>query len=186
MLKSIIVIAALFSVVLPAQTFAQDAITDELPVLKHEVQACSPIKKMDARSKCYEAVALHSIGIIERLSAKHEKTAEEIKADTEAQEKKEQNDKYQSFITEAKAVLVRDFKDPSSAQWRGLFVSGKSRPWFLCGEVNAKNSYGAYIGFKRFYTSESKGYVEDNDNNHFNFNYYFSAVCDERIYESPT
>lgn len=41
-------------------------------------------------------------------------------------------------------------KDPSSAQVRKVrIVEGHSGP-FLCGEVNGKNSYGAYAGFTQF------------------------------------
>ncbi len=54
----------------------------------------------------------------------------------------------QTVVDKAKALLTRDFKDPLSAQWRGLFLRGDKT---LCGEVNAKNSFGAYVGFHRFY-----------------------------------
>jgi len=59
---------------------------------------------------------------------------------------------YGSFVQQAKTALTADFKDPSSAQYRGLFLSGTAMP-VLCGEVNAKNSYGAYVGFRRFYAT---------------------------------
>lgn len=64
------------------------------------------------------------------------------------------------FTRKAKALLVANFKDPNSVQYRNLFVSmstlgmpGNELP-FLCGEVNAKNSYGAYIGFRLFYADD--------------------------------
>lgn len=54
---------------------------------------------------------------------------------------------------EFKAQVVNQLKDPDSAQFRNLrVVSGGAA---LCGEVNAKNSYGGYTGFKSF--------VADND-----------------------
>jgi hypothetical protein len=59
---------------------------------------------------------------------------------------------YGSFVQYAKTALSADFKDPSSAQYRGMFLSGEALP-VLCGEVNAKNSYGAYVGFRRFYAT---------------------------------
>ena len=37
--------------------------------------------------------------------------------------------------------------DPSSAQFRHL----STRDGVLCGEVNAKNRYGAYVGFRPFF-----------------------------------
>lgn len=56
-----------------------------------------------------------------------------------------------SFITEARANLVRDFKDPPAAVFRDERISTRSLGMpVLCGEVNGKNSYGAYTGYKRF------------------------------------
>lgn len=55
--------------------------------------------------------------------------------------------------------VVQDLKDPESARFRGLYVSawndhGVMKP-LLCGEVNAKNSYGGYTGFSRFMADEN-------------------------------
>lgn len=54
-----------------------------------------------------------------------------------------------------KTSLTARFKDPSSAQFRNVVAYGFTKPYFklsyLCGEVNGKNSYGAYNGFKRFF-----------------------------------
>lgn len=62
----------------------------------------------------------------------------------------------------AKRNVTKDFKDPSSVQWRDLFVSLDGTLKILCGELNGKNSYGAYIGFRRFFATDSiLSYVED-------------------------
>lgn len=50
------------------------------------------------------------------------------------------------LIVQAKESVTKKLKDPESARFRGVFVMRDS----VCGEVNAKNSYGGYIGFKRF------------------------------------
>jgi len=47
-------------------------------------------------------------------------------------------------------------KDPGSAEFRNLYLhnikaSGLSKSAYVCGEVNAKNSFGAYVGYTRFY-----------------------------------
>ena len=81
-----------------------------------------------------------------------------------------------------KAVTIADLRDPSSTQLRhvrlmadfkllpnGTFMERMlgSRPLNviftypedslkLCGELNAKNAFGAYVGFKKFYTSGGK------------------------------
>lgn len=61
--------------------------------------------------------------------------------------------KSKGFLESAKANVTRDFKDPRSAQFRGLFVSRNDALLILCGEVNAKNSFGAYVGFRKFYAA---------------------------------
>lgn len=44
-----------------------------------------------------------------------------------------------------------NLKDPDSADFRSEFVSKLSNgALVLCGEVNAKNSFGGFTGFKRF------------------------------------
>lgn len=47
----------------------------------------------------------------------------------------------------AKKTIANSLKDPGSAQFRNI---RESSPGILCGEVNAKNSMGGYVGFKRF------------------------------------
>lgn len=54
----------------------------------------------------------------------------------------------------AKEFLIPHLKDPESAQFRNQ--KG------LCGEVNAKNSFGGYAGFKRFIAGgENLVFLED-------------------------
>lgn len=51
-------------------------------------------------------------------------------------------------------AAVKDaLKDPDAAKFRGEFMSkpdNGSETLSLCGELNAKNGYGAYSGFHRF------------------------------------
>lgn len=53
-------------------------------------------------------------------------------------------------ISDAKSAAARGLKDPSSAQFRDV----RRTRLAVCGEVNAKNGYGAYTGFKRFYVAD--------------------------------
>jgi hypothetical protein len=51
-------------------------------------------------------------------------------------------------------IIVHDLKDPDSAHFRDVRVSSPptiAPKVIVCGEVNAKNSYGGYTGFKRFF-----------------------------------
>lgn len=51
-------------------------------------------------------------------------------------------------IKELEAVLVKSFKDPDSVKFKDLSLNSSGDG--LCGYVNAKNSYGAYVGFTEF------------------------------------
>lgn len=66
----------------------------------------------------------------------------------------------------AKNEITADMKDPDSAKFRYLrFIKAGEKDGeiggFICGNVNAKNSYGAYAGFSPFFVTlrmRSKGY----------------------------
>lgn len=54
------------------------------------------------------------------------------------------------------SAVKNSLKDPDSAQFQD--VKG------YCGEVNAKNSYGGYTGFKKFYISNGQAEFLDEEN----------------------
>ena len=89
------------------------------------------------------------------------------------------------FVEETKALLIEDFKDPSSVQWRHLFVSSGEEegpaPKVLCGEVNGKNSYGAYVGFRRFYSAYLGLTQVENEESHIQFNGMWQINCEHKI-----
>jgi hypothetical protein len=69
-------------------------------------------------------------------------------------------------------ALVRDsLKDPDSAKFSGLYavkrIDGQG-PTGLCGYVNAKNSYGGYVGKKRFFAGATLASIWD-DNPRYGF-----------------
>lgn len=55
-----------------------------------------------------------------------------------------------------KQVVLSRLKDPGSAQFSGLRLSKSGLA--LCGEVNAKNSYGGYTGAKLFVADDEGVY----------------------------
>lgn len=61
-------------------------------------------------------------------------------------------------------------KDPDSAQFRKVKNT--------CGEVNAKNSFGGYTGYKRFLIYEGQVLIEETDNNVY-FNKLNYAICED-------
>lgn len=50
-------------------------------------------------------------------------------------------------IKAAEAAIAAQLRDPSSAQFRNVHVPAIG---VVCGEVNGKNGFGAYNGFRRF------------------------------------
>jgi hypothetical protein len=52
--------------------------------------------------------------------------------------------------------------DPDSAEFRDLRVSTDKS--IVCGSVNAKNKFGGYVGFRRFYFQEGGVVVLDDGN----------------------
>jgi hypothetical protein len=77
---------------------------------------------------------------------------------------------YESAKQQAQAAIKRSLKDPDSAQFRdatpifktlynyGFGAVGNYEPlWAICLEVNAKNSYGGYNGFKYWYVKFRNG-----------------------------
>ena len=50
-------------------------------------------------------------------------------------------------VAPLRAHVVQQLRDPDSVQFRAEKLT---RAGWLCGELNGKNAYGAYAGFKRF------------------------------------
>jgi len=71
-------------------------------------------------------------------------------------EKRERDLQREKLETELKGKAAHDLRDPSSAQFRNLRVVDGANGPYLCGEINAKNNSGGYVGFKPFaaYTSD--------------------------------
>jgi hypothetical protein len=60
-------------------------------------------------------------------------------------------------IAELKEFVSSSLKDPKSSQFRNVRLNSG----VLCGEMNAKNGYGAYVGFKKFFSvGERFAYVD--------------------------
>lgn len=65
-------------------------------------------------------------------------------------------------IPKKRVVVTQHLKDSSSAEFRNERMTSKG---WLCGELNSKNGFGAYNGFKRYVvTSDGKGYLGEEGN----------------------
>ncbi|MBX3429710.1 MAG: hypothetical protein KF779_09020 [Hyphomonadaceae bacterium] len=53
----------------------------------------------------------------------------------------------QTTIREAQEYTIHDFFDPAAAQFRNVRMIENGN---VCGEVNGKNRFGGYVGFRPF------------------------------------
>lgn len=75
----------------------------------------------------------------------------------------------QEKINFVQEKIKMQLKDPNSAQFKNVFVSSAKN---VCGEMNAKNSYGGYNGFSLFYYSRLEDKTDINTHKE-----YFDAMC---------
>lgn len=59
--------------------------------------------------------------------------------------------------------LTNGLKDPDSAKFRNVRMKTYDGLHIVCGEVNAKNSYGGYTGYKRFAAGPREASIESFD-----------------------
>lgn len=52
-------------------------------------------------------------------------------------------------IQEGQNAAAHDLRDPDSAKFR----NGKLNGAYVCGEINATNGFGGYVGFRSFYAT---------------------------------
>jgi hypothetical protein len=81
--------------------------------------------------------------------------------------------------------LLRGLNDPESARIRGEFLSlsdGDPPTVSLCGEINAKNRMGGYVGYGRFIVADD-GQVILEDSEGKSFAYTWPVWCGDRIRE---
>lgn len=71
----------------------------------------------------------------------------------------------EELVQEAKQKVSSNFKDPYSAVFEGVYMGNAANgDPVVCGTVNAKNSYGAFVGRRRFYYLPGTPYVDDGRN----------------------
>jgi hypothetical protein len=71
-----------------------------------------------------------------------------------------------SGMGKATKAAAEALKDPASAKFRHV-VSMQENAGY-CGEVNAKNSYGGYVGYRKFYViGTTDAYFDNTDTEAF-------------------
>ena len=75
-------------------------------------------------------------------------------------------------------------KDPSSAQFKAEAYKADAAGdvWVICGQVNAKNAYGGYVGFRPYYfeIKDSTAEIRDPDDAR-NFDIWWKLYCDTAL-----
>lgn len=74
----------------------------------------------------------------------------------------------------AEGYVRAKLKDPDSAQFQNQFISSKDA---ACGEVNAKNSFGGYTGFKRYVSAGRDLTVLESDAGAGEFDAAWQRAC---------
>lgn len=79
------------------------------------------------------------------------------------------------FIENAKNALIDSLNDPESAKIRKLmyFDDKLNKIKVLCGEINAKNRMGGYVGYEKFFIS-SNGRYDVGQKDHTQ---YYDSYC---------
>ena len=67
-------------------------------------------------------------------------------------------------IEAAKSSVADSLRDPPSAQFRGVRMVTYLHGKVVCGEVNGKNAYGGYVGYRPFVSGTSTSTIFDADN----------------------
>jgi hypothetical protein len=114
--------------------------------------SCERIKERAVREACIKDRADKVAGEnaeMARVAAEKEKAAEREKQENDliTHKKKETA----AFVAKSTRILAERLKDPDSAKFTKLRVANNNGQQLVCGSVNAKNSYGGYVGAKDFY-----------------------------------
>jgi len=80
-------------------------------------------------------------------------------------------------LSKAQLLIKGMFKDPESAQFKNeeVFQGGDGSEYY-CGEVNAKNGFGGYIGFSR-YVADGAAYIIESQIGTSTFEKFWGSVC---------
>lgn len=98
----------------------------------------------------------------ERAAEDETRRAERQATADSAQRAREQTPGYAKGLAEA--ALKDRMKDPDAAQFRNEVVYRRGDTLVVCGEVNAKNGYGGYVGFRRFVAMRGVAITEEDLN----------------------
>lgn len=81
-------------------------------------------------------------------------------------------------IDAAKNTILESMKDPDSTKFKGVrSVKNSIGQDFVCGEVNSKNSYGGYVGFKGFAYKAGRLVIDGDYKTPDDLEFYATSGC---------
>ena len=83
-------------------------------------------------------------------------------------------------VSQAEDAVRNLQKDPDSAEFRK--VKRCPTGFYVTGEVNGKNSYGAYAGYKTFYANSAEAHIVEEDESPDITNEYV-RMCNDQAYK---
>ena len=95
------------------------------------------------------------------------------------------DDEMKDSLAHAHKQIERNLKDADSAKYRAEYLLESTRKdgskyFGVCGEINAKNSYGGYIGYVPYYVFGSQAEVYSSENKS-DFMRWYSVLCDKSL-----
>lgn len=115
------------------------------------------------------------------LDDEADETSSETESGVAKQQLRERIEPSENDIAHAQNIIKEMLKDPESARFRRVYgAQGDVEKIAICGEFNAKNSYGGYTGYKPFMVFEDgdRGFVWDSNADGFSFdNMMIEETC---------
>lgn len=85
-----------------------------------------------------------------------------------------EEDKTSAIRVQARMAIQEQLKDPDSAEFRNIMASET----VVCGEVNAKNAFGGYVGFTRFFHTAGGITMLDEAQDKASFDMLWRTFCE--------
>src|SRR5699024_1209857 len=61
----------------------------------------------------------------------------------------------------SKKILLTTIKDPDTVTFRNVVAVKEQSLFIFCGELNAKNSFGAFTGYQKFIATPLRSFSND-------------------------
>lgn len=83
-----------------------------------------------------------------------------------------------SEVTTAQQEIRNQMKDPESTNFKGVKqITNLQGEKFVCGEVNSKNSYGGYVGYKPFAYKGGRAVIDGSFNMPSDYEFFALSGC---------